>query len=346
MKHQPWIRSAAIAGAIALLTTGCSILGSGSNQIDPPPQAGAEADVLATSGAVTINMAESSQMTIFAKDAKGFVAPISLGLPKTQSVARTTLEYMVAGGPVSSLLPSGFQALLPAGTKIKGVNIMAEKKLAVVDFSKEFLNYNEQDERKILEAITWTLTSFPTVEKVQLWVDGRSLTEMPKGKTPLDEPMGRMMGINIEKSEDAEFGQSTPVTLYFVNQNDQNYKYYVPVTRMVKRTNDIAAAVVEQLIKGPDQKKGLTSVMNATTELRSVKMADNLLTVDVSSAVLGPDQKASAESLQSMILSLTENTGLSQVQIMVDGNVKVTSTDEQNYSKPVTRPTHINPVKL
>jgi germination protein M len=346
MVHRPWIRIAAVTGAIVLLTSGCSLWSSKkSNQIDPP-QAGKGAGVEAVSGAVsgngsgkvTVNMADNqNQMTLFAKDAKGFVAPISLGLPKTQSPARTTLEYMVKGGPVDSLLPSGFEALLPKGTVIKGVNILADKKLAVVDFSKQFLSYNAADERKILEAITWTLTGFPAVEKVQLWVEGKELKEMPIGKTPLDQPVGRTMGINIEKSEDVEFGQSTPVTLYFLNQNDQNYKYYVPVTRMVKRTEDVVTTTVQQLIKGPDAKKGLSPVIQPGTEVRSVKKSENLITVDFSGKLLGSDQKASPDTLQSIVLSLTENTGVNKVQIMIDGTVKDVS---------VSRPSHVNPVKL
>jgi germination protein M len=345
MIQRTWVRSAAIAGVIALLTTGCSILGTGEKKQIDPPQAGAEVDSIATTGAVTVDMTDNqSQMTVFLKDAKGFVTPVSLGLPKTLSVAKTTLEYMVEDGPVSGLLPSGFTALLPKGTQVKGVNV--DKKLAVVDFSKEFTNYKLQDERKILEGITWALTSFPTVEKVRIRVEGKDLKEMPLGKMPLDEPVGRSMGINIEKSEKAEFGQATPVTLYFLNQNDQNYKYYVPVTRLVQRTDDVAKAVVEQLIQGPDAKKGLAAVLNSGVELRSVNKSENLLTVDLSDKLLGQDQKAPAEALQALILSLTENTGIGKVQIMIDGKVKVASTDEQNYNKPVSRPVHVNPVKL
>lgn len=348
MKHQHWIRSAALAGVIVLLTTGCSVLGSGKkSDIDAPPTTGAEVDAATTSAAVTIDMTDeiTSQMTVFVKDAKGFVTPLSLALPKTLSVAKTTLEYMVDGGPETSLLPSGFQALLPKGTKVISLNIKPDK-VAVVDFSKEFLNYDVKDERKILEAVTWNLTNFSSVEKVQLRVDGKDLKEMPKGKTPLDNPLARSMGINLEKAEDAEFGQSTPVTLYFLNQNDQNYKYYVPVTRLVKRTDDIASAVVNQLIKGPDLKKGLSSVINTTTVVNSIKPGEGLITVDFSNKLLGTDQKASADALQSVILSITENTTFKQVQIKVDGAVKITSTDNQNYSKPVLRPAHINPAKL
>ena len=105
---------------------------------------------------------------------------------------------------------------------------------------------------------------------------------MPKGKTSLDTPLARSMGINLEKAEDAEFGQSTPVTLYFLSQNDQNYKYYVPVTRLVKRTDNIAQAVVDQLIKGPDLKKGLGAVFNTATEVKSIKPSEGLITVDFS----------------------------------------------------------------
>jgi germination protein M len=347
MLHPTWIRAAAVTGIIVLLTTGCSLLGAKeTKQIDPPQ---AVADTQTTSGAVTINMAETqaqAQITLYAKDNKGFVAPISLNLTNTQSPARTALEYMVQGGPVASRLPAGFEALLPKGTIIKGVNILTEKKLAVVDFSKEFLRYNPQDERKILEAVTWTLTGFPKVERVQLWVEGKALKEMPSGKTPLDQPTGRSMGINIEKSEDAEFGQSTPVTLYFLNQNDQNYKYYVPVTRMVKRTDDVVTTIVQQLIKGPDPKKGLSPVMDSATKVHGVKKSDNLITVDFSGEWMGSNQKVSLDTLQSVILSLTENTGIDKVQIMVDGAVKDVSMDELNYSKPVSRPVHINPVKL
>ncbi len=341
-----WLRYAIMTGAIALVTSGCSILGSGGNDaIDPPPGTDAQT---ATTQPVTIDMAAQklSQMTVYVKDAKGFVAPVSINMPQTLSVARSALEYMVAGGPVSGLLPGGFSALLPKGTLVKGINIVQDQKLAIVDFSKEFNNYEEKDERKLLEAVVWTMTGFPTVEKVQLWVEGTPLTEMPKGKTPLDEPLGRAIGINIEKSGNVDFGQSSPVTLYFLNQNDENYKYYVPVTRMVKRTDNIARAVVNELIKGPDPNRGLAAVLNATTEVKAVKETEGLITVDFSEKLLGADKKASADGLQSIILSLTENTGASKVQIMVNGDVKVTSTDEHSYSRPVSRPVHLNPANM
>ncbi|WP_248927455.1 GerMN domain-containing protein [Paenibacillus hamazuiensis] len=344
MKPLKWVRWIAAAGMVVLVTSGCSVLGDkeAKQSIDPPPS-GAESAVQAVpANAGAVNL---SQVTLYAKDEQGFVAPVTVDLPKTESIAKKTLEYMVDGGPGQGLLPAGFTSLIPKGTEIKAINI--DKKVATVDFSKSFATYNAQDERKILEAITWTLTGFPSVEKVQLWVEGKALKEMPVAKTPLDDPLSRAMGINLEKPEGVDYGQSTPVTVYFLNQNKANYTYYVPVTRLVKRTDNIAQAAVEQLIAGPDQKKGLASVMTPGAELLQLKQEGGLITVNFSDKLLGPDKKVPAEALKAVVLSLTENAGTgSKVQIMVNGEAKVASTDNQNYTKPVSRPTHLNQTKM
>ncbi|PUA35703.1 stage II sporulation protein [Paenibacillus elgii] len=346
MKQYKGIRWAAVVGMVVLLASGCSLPGKKeqSQQIDPPP---AGADAMATSGKVSQTIANPMQVTVYAKDEKGFVAPIAVQVEKSQGAARKALEYMVDGGPVQGRLPAGFTSLLPKGTEIKGINIVEDQKLAIVDFSKMFTDYNLQDERKIMEAVTWTLTGFPSVEKVQLRVEGKPLKEMPVGGTPLDESLTRAIGINVEKPESVEYGQSTPVTLYFLNQNQENYSYYVPVTRLVPRTNNVAEAVIRQLIAGPDQKKGLVAVMAPGAELLKVDKADDLITVNFSDKMLGPDKKAPAEALKAVVLSLTENTNTAaKVQILVNGDAKVSATDNQSYAKPVSRPQTVNQLKL
>ncbi|MCR8629640.1 MULTISPECIES: GerMN domain-containing protein [Paenibacillus] len=348
MKPYRWTRWVAVTGIVMLLTSGCSILEKKehSQSIDPPPTgAGANAgEAKAVSGSMIQN---PSSITIYAKDTNGFIAPVGINVEKSVEVAKKALESMVDGSASAKQLPVGFTPIISKGTTVKGINIVKDQKLAIVDFSKAFTDYNVQDERKILEAITWTLTGFPSVEKVQLRVEGKALKEMPQGGTPLDEPLTRALGINLEKPEGVEYGQSTPVTVYFLGQNHDNYKYYVPVTRMVKRTDNVAKAVIEQLIVGPDQKKGLAAVMTPGAELKKIQKAENLITVDFSEKVLGPDKKAPAEALNAVVLSLTENAGsATKVQITVNGEAKVTTSENQSYSKPVSRPSNINQIKL
>lgn len=339
----------AAVGLAALLATGCSLgkTGESGQAIDPPP---ADAEAMMNTSAAVANKAAVEQtmpVTLYLKDAKGYVAPVTMNLPKTNAPATKALEYMVEDGPGQALLPKGFSALLPKGTKIKGINLQ-DNKLAIVNFSKEFESYNVQDERKIVEAVTWTLTGFPTVEKVQIWVEGRALKEMPVHGMPLESELTRAMGINLEISSGINIGQSMPVTLYFANQTQDKFSYYVPVTRMVKRTDDAAKAALEQLILGPDQDKGLASVMAPETGVLKISKSDDAktITVDFDDKLLGSDKKVPAQTVQAVILSLTETTGASKVQIMVNGDVKLTSTDNHSYAKPVSRPAYINQVKL
>lgn len=348
MKQYKWIRWAAVTGIVMLLTSGCSMLNTKehSQQIDPPPTG---ADSMATSAATSAkaSIVNPMQVTIYAKDEKGFIAPISIQVEKSEGTAKKALEYMIEGGISEGHLPAGFTSVIPKGTEIKGINILKEQKLAIVDFSKAFTDYNVQDERKILEAVTWTLTSFPSVEKVKFRVDRKDLKEMPVGGTPLDEPLTRAMGINLEKPENVEYGQSTPVTVYFLSKNQADYQYYVPVTRLIKRTDNIAEAVMQQLIVGPDEKKGLSAVMSPGAELLKVSKADDVITVNLSDKMLDSNKKAPAEAFEAVVLSLTENAGAStKVQILVNGDAKVSTTDNQSYTKPVVRPSMINPTKM
>lgn len=344
MKLQNVLRLAAVVTVTAMLSTGCSLINKkeGAQSIDPPPT-GAEAAV--QTAAVPVSAEAGRQVTLYFKDPKGMVAPLSVYIPKTLEVARKSLEYMVAG---VAAVPDGFQGLLPKGTAIKGIDLKPDQKLAVVDFSKEFNNYKPEDERRMLEAVVWTLTELDNVDKVTLRVEGKDVRQMELGKTPVDAEMTRAMGINLEFGSGLNPGQSVPVTLYFQNRTSDEFSYYVPVTRMVKRTDDIAKAAVEQLIKGPDSSKGLASVLAPETGLLQIQLSqdNSVVTANFNDKLLGSDKLIPASAAQALILSLTESTGAGKVQLMVNGDTKVSATDKTSYSKPVAAPEHINPAKL
>lgn len=359
MRYKKTMTQLAMIGLIAAVTAGCSAMPFHKGKDN------AQSNASTTSSDVTVNVNDLSAKapaasgkssgntadtangittTLYFKDPNGLVAPVTMDLPKTPSIGKEALAYMVQGGPESSILPAGFSALLPKGTTFD-MNITQDK-TAIVNFNKSFANYNKQDERKILEAITWTLTSFPTVDNVQLWMNGRKLKQMPAAGTPLDEPLTRTMGINLEREPGVDFGQTIPVTLYFMNETKDQFKYYVPVTRMIKETNNTTLAAMQQLIQGPEPGDGLLSPLNSGLQVESVKETNGLMVADFNSSLLDAAKKAPADEMQSILLSLTANTNATKVQITVDGKPEAISSDNQNYSKPVTRPDHVNRLKM
>ncbi len=291
------------------------------------------------------DQAQSTERTIYVFDDKGYVVPLTVQVPFTESPATQAMEYLVAGGPVTELLPDGTRAVLPAGTELS-VNIIEDEKTAVVDFSKEFGDYPPEDEKGILEAITWTLTQFDSIDKVNIMMNGEPLEVMPVNETPIQETLSRQDGINIEIGSGARIGDNSVVTLYFKSESPSGaYDYYVPVSRVIPRSNDLLLATVEELIKGPSPHSGLFTDLSDKTEVLEAQEEDGLVTLDFSEEFLSfdsEDTKASDDVLNSLVLSLAESGLADAVQVSVNGETDLETLGGLDLSKPVSKPVTIN----
>ncbi|WP_134699975.1 GerMN domain-containing protein [Ammoniphilus sp. YIM 78166] len=349
-----WIAALSLTTSVILLS-GCGLFGpeqtSGPQPIDPPNKP------IGESKEVTINLdpdqagttgeaAETVQTfatPVYMMDPDGYVVPITLNLPKSEGAAKQVLAHMIQGGPVEMLKPEGFMALIPEGTKILGMTI--KDGVATVDFSNEFKNYEAKNEQKLIDAITFALTSFDTIREVNIWINGYPQEVMPVNGTPISS-LTRENGINLELAANAQVGNTTPITLYFQGETADNSSYFVPVTRLVPRTDDKAMATLEQLIQGPKDGTNLFSSILPTTKVIDVKMENGVATVNFDDKLLSyNDGKANPLAMEAILLSLTENTGTGQVQFMVNGQMNVMAGDK-DYSKPVARPQQLNPKKM
>lgn len=93
-------------------------------------------------------------------------------IAKVVGIARATMEELIKG-PAGS----GLQATLPASTKLLDINIK-EDGLAIVDFSSDIIRdlpVTAEAEKLAVYSIVNTLAQFPTVQKVEMRVDGRTV---------------------------------------------------------------------------------------------------------------------------------------------------------------------------
>lgn len=349
MIQKRWIRGAAITGVLVLplLTAGCGLFSQETSKSIDPPQVEVKDGIDGAGTGQASPQGDETQMTVYLQDRNGYLAPISLltTLGANEVAAQKAIEMMVENGAYADQLPEDFRAVIPQGTQIKSYKYDKEQKLAIVDFSEPFTDYNVQDERTIVEAITWTLTAMTGIEGVEIWYEGAKLPEMPVDGFPLDDKLTRAVGINIEAADGVNYAQSTPVTLYFSAQTQNEEQYYVPVTRLVARSESTAQAALEQLISGPLNKKELTSVILPDVQVKSIEQKDDVVTVDLQDEAYEAGQKVPAEMLQALVLSITENTGATSVQIRLNGETNVVDDANNSYSEPVGRPHHVNAIK-
>lgn len=351
MTRKRTIRGLSAAGllAVPLMLSGCGPFGGKESEAIDPPPAQAETQMMNSALNQSLQGQVGVQTTVYLSDQHGMLAPVTLGIPKEEGKdpLKSTLEVMIQGGSYSGYIPVGFRGVLPTGTEVKSVTVDKENKLAVVEFNKSFGEYNVQDERKILEALTWTLTGNEGIEKIQLWVDGAKLNEMPVNHTPLDRPLSRTMGINLQKAEDTQYSQSSPVTVYFSGLSPSGIQYYVPVTRLVASGQDTVTAALNELIRGPQYGDGLEQVMTSETSVAEInKNEDGSLTVSLNEDMFEQGDQIPSEMLQAVVLTVAENSNNAKVKIHMNDLAEVKGDDGRNYSEPVSRPEYINEIPI
>lgn len=329
----------------SVLLSGCGLLGGEKQEKIDPPQTVTYTDEGAITEETTEEVAdkevaEGSVMTeLYLFDKNGYVVPQTLALPKTESVAKQALEHLVEGGPISDKLPNGFAAVLPVDTE---VSVDVKDNTAIVNFSNEFKNYKPENELKILQAVTWTLTQFDGIEKVKLKLNGHDLNEMPVAGTPIGKDISRANGINIDTTDVVDITNTKAATVYFL-AGDEGTHYYVPVTRRVQ-SNDIEG-IIGELVKGPSYASVLLNDFSPDVELvEEPKVANGVVTLNFNESIYGSfeEKVISQHLLNTLVLSLTEQNGIESVEVMVNGEAELVRENGEKLTEPVTRPENVN----
>lgn len=346
--------------SISIILTGCFKGEQSMEELDPPQNAEEvnnldnTADDAATDEKTSSKKKDDEGATeetetvkrqLYLLDANGMVAPQTLEIPKNDSkeVAAQALEYLVKEGPVANILPNGFQAVLPAETEVLGLDLAKDGTL-VVDVSKDFENYKAENELKILQAMTYTLTQFDSVNKIQLRVNGYPQDEMPVNGTPIGSGYSRANGINLTDTDTIDLIDSKAVTMYYpTTYNDTNY--FVPVTEHIKSDGSdeegIYKSIVQALFEGPGHDVNTNQVFNENASLAADPMLDSgVLELIFNKDLIKDDEDKSTISddvMETLVRTLTEQKDVKAVQVKVEDVEKLFNEKGEEYTKPVTK---------
>lgn len=283
---------------------------------------------------------ETVARQLYLVDSNGMLVAQTLELPAPESkeVATQVLEYLVKEGPVTPILPNGFQAVLPEGTEILGLNLQEDGTL-IVDVSEEFKNYEANEELTLLEAMTYTLTQFENINKIKLWINGDPQDEMPVNNTPIGEGYSRTNGINIIKTDTIDLINSQAVTMYYPAEFNEN-RYFIPITRHVERVDDeLFSSMVDALIDGPGYDINALHVFNTETSLLSPpKLKNGILELTFSEDILKDIDKAiiSDEVMETLVRTFTEQVAVESIEVKVKNIKELLNENEEPYNEPVT----------
>ena len=337
---------------VALFLSGCGLLGGEQKKkIDPPQEASyvddGETEIAEEPGGTETGEEEAEQGTVetelYLIDKNGYVVSQTMELPKSEGIAKQALDYLVENGPVTEMLPNGFRAVLPADTQM---TVDIKEGVATIDFSKEFANYQPEDEQRILQSVTWTMTQFDSVDKVKLQLNGSELKSMPVNGTPIGKQLSRSNGINYDVNDVVDISNTKAVTVYYLGGSEENY-YYVPVTKRVEQSagKSEIESIVSALAAGPGYANGLLSDFQSNVKLTAEpKIKEGQVTLDFNDAIYSSfeEKVVSGHTLNSLVLSLTEQPGIESVAVTVNGSADLVTESGEKLSEPVSRPEKVN----
>ena len=157
-----------------------------------------------------------------------------------------------------------------------------------------------------------------------------------KAEDALAEDLTPISSLTIDEEEAAVLNEKVPVILYFGNEEKNKLVKeirYVDIKEAKKGAENLASAMVKELLKGP-KAKGLTALIAEGTSLRSpVTINERVANVDFTKEFIDnhPGGKELAElTIYSIVNTLTEIKEIERVKITING--KETKTFKDNVS--------------
>lgn len=231
--------------------------------------------------------------------------------------SKDLIEALITDGKKKDIISNGFRPLLPKHTKVLDISLNNE--ILTINFSQEFNNIKEMYEEKLIESLTYTLTSIDGIEKIEIYVEGEKLTKLPNSKEPLPEYLDKEYGIN-KKYELTSLNDIYSYTVYYVNNYNEE-SYYTPVTKYINNENqDKVKIIIDELATSITYESNLMSYLNNNVKLLDYELTDqkiklnfnNLILSDITSSVI------LEEVIYTIGLSLCNELEIEEVIFQVD----------------------------
>lgn len=258
--------------------------------------------------------------TIYLLDYNDYVARTFIkgcSCSSTVDKASDLLQGLIVEGKKSNIIPNGFKAIIPSGTRVLALNL--DKGVLTIDFSKEILEINKKYEEKMLESLIYTLTSINGIDSVKILVEGEELKQLPNSNKQLPSLLDRDYGINKVYNLTGT-NNIDSYTVFYVNEFNDNY-YYVPVTKYINNDKlDKIKIIIEELTSNPVYESNLMSFLNVNTKLLDYEIKDDVIKLNFNNLILSDITGNSIleEVIYTISLSVSNEIDVKEVIFMVE----------------------------
>ncbi len=268
----------------------------------------------------TLTYNEIQTKAIYVLDTNQYVSRITTMLKEEEPLkqVKEIIGLLTLKSKENDYLPTNFYGVIPSETKINDLSI--ENGLLKIDFSKELLNTTKEMERKMIEAIVYSLTELENINSILIFVEGKQLTELPYSKEKLPTILNKDFGINKVYDIDS-LKNTTKTTIYYGSKID-DYFYYVPITYVDNSDKEKVEIIIEKLKTTPIYESHLISYLHASAEITNYEILENEIKLSFNSFLLNDvtNQDVLEEVKYTIFLSLRDTYHIEKVEFNVEND--------------------------
>ena len=267
----------------------------------------------------TISYTEPNKSTIYLIDNYNMVSrtkTITKDNKDIVSTATNIVNSLIIDSNNSKYNPSGFKAIIPKDTKINSISF--SDNILKINFNENFLNINMDNEEKMIEALTYSLTEIEDVKGIMIFINNNLLRELPNSKKKLPDVLDRSYGINKVYELD-DIKNTTKTTIYYLSEYENN-KYYTPVTYVTNDTEDKVEIIIEKLKSSPISQTNLMSYLASSAELLNYEITESSVNLTFNNYIFEEfsDNNILEEVKYTIGLSIKDNYNVDEVVFSVN----------------------------
>ena len=222
---------------------------------------------------------------IYLLDTNNYLSRTKISVTNKDEISKATdlIEGLTINGKKKDIIPNGFKSLLPENTKV--IDLKLKDNILTINFSKEFNNIKEEYEEKLIESLTYTLTSINGIDKIEIYIENQKLTNLPNSKAKLPEYLDKKYGIN-KKYEITSLSDIDSYTIYYIfNYNEETY--YTPVTKYINnQKQDKVRIIIDELSTSLIHESNLMSYLDSNIKLLDYEIKDNIIKLNFNDLIL------------------------------------------------------------
>lgn len=257
--------------------------------------------------------------TVYLLDSNDYVARVLISASNDSIISKATslIDALTIGGKKENVIPNGFRSIIPSGTKV--IDIELEDGVLIINFSKDILDIDKKYEDKMIESLTYTLTSINGIDSIKLLVDGKELKKLPNSNKLLPTFLDKSYGIN-KIYEITNVGNIDSYTVYFVNSVNDN-KYYIPVTKYINDyKQDKIRIIIDELASSFTYQSNLSSFLNENTKLLNYEVIDKQIKLNFNDMIFSDitNNDILEEVVYTICLSINDSIDIDSVVFLAN----------------------------